>query len=358
MSGGAVNPAGDVLLGRLAGSADVWVQSFDLANNIALLVDLGAATYRSASFLDDRILKPTLKGAWVELGRVVQAAQGVRVQHPLHFIFHTGHVGSTLVSRLLDETGTVLPLREPGALRQLADAYDAVGRVDSLISERGFGLLLDGFLKLWARGEGATRAVVLKATSSAGRMAPALLARNPAARAIYMNLRAESYIVALLSGRNVANDLRGHGPERFRRLARYGVTALAPLHQHSLGELAAASWLAETWSQHKALDAAGERIIAIDFDELLADLPGQIDRIVKHLGVPHDAGFVAGAAKSAALVRYSKAPEHAYSPQMRAEILADARKVHGEEIRKGLTWLERMRAADASVAAVCARAAL
>ncbi len=357
MSGGANPVVGDELLQRLANSVDVAVQGFDLVRDRALLVELGAPTYRSASFLDERLLKPGMKAAWVELERVMQAAHNVKLQHPLHFIFHTGHVGSTLVSRLLDETGSVFPLREPAALRHLAETYDVGGRIDSLINARGFGILLGGFLKLWGRGDAATRAVVLKATSSAGRIAPVLFAQQTSARAIYMNVRVEPYLATLLAGANAALDLRGHGPERFRRLAGYGVTELQPLHQHSRGELAAASWLAETWSQQKALDAAGPRMIAVDFDALLGDIGGEIGRIVRHLGLPHTATYLANVAQSPSLLRYAKAPEHAYSPALRAQILSEARTTHAEEIRKGLAWLDRMRAANASVAVVCARAA-
>lgn len=356
MSGGT-NPNAEELLQRLAGSVDVALQSFDLVRDRALLVELGASIYRQASFLDERILKPGAKAAWVELSRVMEAARTVLFQHPVHFIFHTGHVGSTLVSRLLDETGAVLPLREPTALRQLAETYDALGRIDSLLDERGFAILLSGFLRLCGRGDATTKAVVVKATSNVGRMAPALLAAHTTARAIYLNLRAEPYIVTLLSGANAAQDLRGHGPERFRRLAGYGASALAPLHQLSRGELAAASWLAETWSQQKALDAAGPRMIAVDFDTLLGDIKGEIGRIVRHLGLPHTATYLANVGESPPLSQYAKAPEYAYSPALRAQILAEARVQQGEEVRKGLAWLDRMKASNPPIAAVCARAA-
>lgn len=353
MSGDAL---GEGLLRRLAGSADISVQAFDLVRDRALLVELGAATYRSASFLDERVFKAGMQGAWVELGRVVEAANAIKLQYPLHFIFHTGHVGSTLVSRLLDETGTVFPLREPAALRQLGETYDVGGRVDSLINARGFAMLLGAFLKFWGRGDAATKAVVLKATSSVGRMAPVLLAQQASARAIYLNVRAEPYVATLLAGANAMQDLRGHGPERFRRLASYGTGELQPLHQHSCGELAAASWLAETWSQQKALDAAGPRMIAVDFDTLLGDIGGEIGRIVRHLGLPHTATYLANVSKSPSLLQYAKAPEHPYSPALRAQVLAEARVRQAEEIRKGLQWIERMRTANPSIAAVCARA--
>jgi len=353
---GASNDVADSLLARLAVSPDVCLQRYDLAPNTALLIDIGATNLREASFLDDRVLKPTMKGAWVALGRILRAVQSIPSPQPLHFIFHTGHVGSTLVSRLLDETRTVLPLREPFVLRQLADTFDRLDQVDSLISEREFEALAEGLLRLWSRGDTNTRAVVLKATSSAGRIAPTLLTRSAGSRAIYLNLRVEPYIATLVAGQSADTDLRGHGPERFRRLVSYGVRALPPFHRHSKGELAAVSWLAETWSQHKALDAHGNRILAVDFDAVLDDVAEHVARIVKHFEVPHEPAFLASVSASPVLRRYAKAPAHAYSPVLRAQILSDARRLHAEEIRKGLAWLDKLAAADPAVAAVCVRA--
>lgn len=349
------NPVADELLKRLGASSDICLHRYDLAQNAALLVEIGASSLRDASFLDDRVLNPTMRGAWIGLGRIFQAAQAITPRLPLHFIFHTGHVGSTLVSRLLDETRTVLPLREPAVLRQLAETFDTAGRTDSPISEGDLGSLTALLLRLWARGDATSQTVVLKATSSAGRIAAQLLAASAGSRAIYLNLRAEQYIAALVAGQSALSDLRGHGPERFRRLQAYGVADMPPLHQHSKGELAAASWLAETLSQGKAIDAHGERVVAVDFDALLEDVTGHMGRIVGHFGLAHEPAFLANVAASPALTRYAKAPEHAYSPALRRQILSEARKIHAEEISKGLAWLEARAAANATVAAVLAR---
>lgn len=351
----ANNPVADELLRRLGASSDICLHRYDLAQNTALLVEVGVSNLREASFLDDRVLKPTMRGGWIGLGRVLQAAQAIPPQQPLHFIFHTGHVGSTLVSRLLDETRTVLPLREPAVLRQLAETFDTAGRADSLISEGDLGSLTAGLVRLWARGDATSSAVVLKATSSAGRIAPKLLAASNGSRAIYLNLRAEPYIATLVAGQNAVSDLRGHGPERFRRLEAYGVADLPPLHRHSKGELAAASWLAETLSQSKAVEAHGERVLPVDFDVLLEDVAGNIGRIVRHFGLAHELSFLASVGASQVLTRYAKAPEHAYSPALRGQILSEARAVHAAEIHKGLAWLEARGALNATVAAVLTR---
>ncbi len=334
-------PTADDLLTRLSGSPDAYPQKIDLNTWMVLVVLFDAGTYRVASFLDDRILGPATQGAWLPVARVAEASRLVTSARPLHFIFHTGHVGSTLVSRLLDETGEVLSLREPLPLRTLADAHDVLGQSDSLLSETQFALTLGMFVRLWRRGYGPTRSVVVKATSSAGRLAVPVMAASEGSRAVYMNLRAEPYLATLLAGQNSPTDLRGHGPERMRRLQSRIAAPLAPLHTLSIGELTAMSWLAESWTQREAVKRFAGRVLALDFDQFLANVADSMGRIVSHFELTDDARYLSQVGRSPVLSRYSKAPEHAYTPSVRAEVLRDSRRDNREEIRKGMSWLER-----------------
>ena len=342
----------DNLLARLPASPDAYPQKLDLVRDVVLLIRLDETAYRAASFLDDRILSPATQGAWFPVSRVAEASRRVPNPRPLHFIFHTGHVGSTLVSRLLDETGNVLSLREPLPLRILADAHDVLGQFDSLVSSAQFDLALAMFLRLWSRGYDQTHSVVVKATSSAGRLAAPILAGNEGARAIYLNLRAEPYLATLLAGQNSPVDLRGHGPERMRRLQTRIGTTLAPLHTLSIGELAAMSWLAESWTQRDAVTRFAGRVIALDFDAFLSNVADNMARILGHFALSRDARYLSQVGRSPVLARYSKAPEHAYTPDVRAEVLRDSRRHNREEIRKGMDWLERRARSDHAVAEV------
>jgi hypothetical protein len=335
---------------RLPVSPDACVQKIDLARDAALIVQFSQRAYRDASFLDDRILTPGLQGGWMPLTRLIGAAGQVRDPRPLHFIFHTGHVGSTLISRLLDETGLVLSLREPLPLRTLADAQDVLELPESLLSAASFQALQRALLQLWCRGYEQTHSVVLKATSSAGRLAKSLLTQQVTARAIYLNLAAEPYIATLLAGKNSSIDLRGHGPVRMRLLQSRIDRAVTPLHALSPGEFAAMSWLAETWHQREAVRLFGTRVMAVDFDGFLADVAVGLHRIVQHFGLPLDAQRSAEVARGPVLTRYSKSPDFEYSPRVRAELLKESREHNSEEMRNGLEWLQQLATSQVAVA--------
>lgn len=338
------------LLDGLAESPDIYLQKVDLAREAALLVRLSESAYRAASFLDDRILTPGVKGGWASLRSVEQAAQAVGERKPLHFIFHTGHVGSTLLSRLLDESGCVLSLREPLPLRTLADARDALELPESLLSPRDLDALEHALLKLWSRGYRDTHTVVLKATSSACRIAARLLDQCNGARAVYLNVAAEPYLATLLAGRNSGMDLRGHGPVRIRQLQARIDEPPPPLHALSPGELAAMSWLVETWNQYDAVARSGGRIIALDFDELLADVAGGVGRVAAHFQLTMEARWLADIARSPVLTRYSKSPDFDYSPQLRRELLRESRRSNAAQISAGLRWLESLARLQPAVA--------
>jgi hypothetical protein len=354
MLAGPVNSAARDLEALLPVSPNAWAHNLDLPGGRVLVLRLDERTYHAASFLDDRILTPSTQGAWLPGATVSEASRRVGEPRPLHFIFHTGHVGSTLLSRLLDETGLVLPLREPLLLRALADAGESIGRTESLLSEAQFGALIDMSRGLWSRGYASTRAVVVKATSSAGRLAPELLARSPASKAVYLGLAAEPYLATLLGGANSATDLRGHGPGRMRRLLAGRCLPLQPLHALSTGELAALGWLAESLSRRDAVTAHGSRVMRLDFDAFLADVPGQLARVASHFGLAADAAVLAKAATGPVLGRYSKAPQLPFPPGERAARLAESRRSNRDEIARGLAWLERLGAEDAAIAALLA----
>jgi hypothetical protein len=326
---------------ELASSPTIYPQKWDIVRDALLLIRLTEADYRAASFLDDRILSPATRGEWAPFDVAARAAASVGAARPLHFIFHAGHVGSTLLSRLLDETGSVLSLREPLPLRSLADARDVLGRRESPFTESQLADRLDVFVRLWSRGFPQTRTVVLKATSATGRLGVALLKASQASRAVYLNLPPEPYLATLLGGANAIHDLNGFAPERIRRLGAYLGEHKLVLSALSPGELAAMSWLTERLTQVRTANEVGSRVLALDFEVFLANVDEGLANVCRHFGMTVSPEILSRAARSRVMGRYSKAPEqYEYSPAFRAQILAQARRDHAVEIRKGLSLIE------------------
>lgn len=335
---------------RLLKGPDLLSQKIDLLQERVLFVDFSREEYSRASFLDDRILTPQTRGAWVRFTELESALAGAGLARRLHFIFHSGHVGSTLLSRLLDGVEGVFSLREPQPLRTLADAHDALGTPEALLSDAQFDALMHGQLALWGRGYPETKTVILKATSTASRLAPRLLQIAPTARAICLNVRLEPYLATLLAGENSIFDLRGHGAERIRRLRANEIETAKPLHAMSAGEMAALAWVVESLTQRHAKKKLGARVLTLDFDDLLRDVAGTLRDVCIHFSLSASLSFLANAGESPTMRTYSKAQEAPYSPAIRTVQLDRARLDHTHEILKGQRLVEELSSRAPAVA--------
>ena len=76
------------------------VQAIDPKDRLIRLIRMNDEAYRRASFLDDRVLGDAADARLCSLDEAVAAAVRIGPDRA-GWIFHIGHVGSTLVSRLL-----------------------------------------------------------------------------------------------------------------------------------------------------------------------------------------------------------------------------------------------------------------
>lgn len=332
----------DAFAASLARSPELFPLALDPVTDSVTVIRLRRADYLAASFLDQRLLSSqTVKRTehWQAIRSAVAA--GGLIEN-CHYIFHVGHVGSTLLSRLLANDRRVLPLREPAILRTLAQAghggLPAWNRQE--LEER-----VSTCLKLWSRRFDAGEQVCLKATSFVAEMASDLLARPSAPKAILLHAAPAAYLATILGAPNSPMEARALAPDRQKRLEQRLRTPLPPLSTLSEGELVAMGWACEMTALMQAKDVAGDRAIYLDFDAFLLQPAEGLARAFAQFDIPVCETDVEAILQGPDMRRYSKAPEHAYDANLRREVLAAARAHCGAEIRAGLAWLERMASA-------------
>jgi hypothetical protein len=258
-------------------------------------------------------------------------------------IFHIGHCGSTLVSRLLDHWPEVLGLREPLPLRTLAELHDTLGAPTARWSTVQWGHAFDRVLGLLDRRFPGQRRVLVKATSSCNGLVAPWLERHPAARALLLHIPLRSWLATLLKSPDAVADAMRFAPARLAVLhARLGDDRLR-LYEHGPGEVLALGWLAECsrFASLAADPALAARVLRVDFERLLDDPAASLAAIAAHFGLAVDAARCASACATE-LGRYAKATEHRYSPTDRAADLATAQQRFGAEIDAGLALAERV----------------
>ena len=328
----------DELAEELSRSPELFPFALDLPGDGVAFIRLKKSEYEQASFLDARLLTPLTSQrplAWMQLGAAIDAAQ---LDEHCGFIFHIGHVGSTLLSRLIGAHTGVFSLREPMILRTFAQLRDERAQprarpdLDACI---GMGL------KLLSRTFETPQLAVIKATSFVSEIAAELLARPSTPKAVAMFVSPESYIATILGGPNSRQEAKLLAPGRLRRLHRRIGEAVWQLEDLSEGEVLALAWACEMSALAQAADSSGGRVFLVDFDRFLADPAALLLAVLRHFDIPAAATDVHAILEGPDMRRYSKAPEHAYDGALRREVLNQARALNAAEIRRGLAWLDR-----------------
>jgi hypothetical protein len=334
---------------ELAGLRDspTWFPLEVLEREAVRMVRLDEAAYRAASFLDQRLLQGSHERISVE--RAMLSAVAAQIAPAAHYLFHTGHVGSTLLSRLIGAHEAFFALREPAVLRVLADAPPAPrGRFTApppppLPLEVALALLA----RTWRPGQRA----VIKATSFVSEIAAEILAasRDPVAILVYAEPLA--YVRGILAGANSRVEARSLATTRQLRLVRRLSPDAWRSDPRSEGEQVAMSWLCEmltlrqTAQQHR-------KVLWVNFDSFL-DAPLEwLAEIFRALGAEPPQSELEALISGPIMRQYSKAPEHPYDAALRREVLASADWSHGAEIRRAMEWLQAVAAEHPALRAV------
>jgi hypothetical protein len=240
------------------------------------------------------------------------------------WIFHIGHVGSTLVSRLLGELTGVLGVREPRLLRDLAMAPAEI--------RQGYLVPIPAlFSRTFANDEIAC----IKSTSWVSEIAPALV--PPGERALFMFATPRNYIASILAGENSVKELRTLADSRAQRL---GQRDIAVPGGRDDAEFAAIAWACEMTALEAAAEVMSDRHIAwLDFDEMLGDMPATLESAADHFGFDADSSAIAAITGGPLMSSYSKALEYEYSADLRRELIAEAEQYHRREIEGALAML-------------------
>ena len=314
---------------EIARDATWLAQALDPAQGMVRLVEMDSDSYRAASFLDDRMMQGQVD-AQIVSWTLIEEAVGDELRTDARWIFHIGHVGSTLVSRLLGELDGVLAVREPRLIRDLALTPEEVRlRYTAPVP------------KLMSRTFGETEVACVKATSFASEIAPELV--PPGERALFMYARPRNYVASILAGENSVQELRLLAGRRAQRLNARGIYIPA----QNDADHAASAWAAEMAALEAAAETMSDRRIGwADLDRMLADIDAELRRLASFFGFEAAPETLSSIASGPLMSRYSKALEYEYSPTLRRDVLAGALEQHGKAIDGALAMLKS--AADKS----------
>lgn len=335
------------LLPNFMKTQTLFVQDINWNEGWAQVIETDQHFFHNAMFLDKRVLKEGRYSTKIHLKElnVLIRQQWDRKILPCHFIFHLGHAGSTLISRLLDECPGVFGMREPVVIRPIAITKNlvAVGKLkrDEETMQRNLHVL---YLLLTRRfNPGQT--MVMKTTSICANLAPDLLGFHPENRGLVLSVTCEVNLANQMDKEKLY-DIQGFSLHRQCALQKREPGIEIDLNKMSRAELIALNWMGEVLELHDLITGSMKnRVLAINFDDFLKDKATNIKRILTHFSLPHDMDLVEKLCNSQVFQSYAKKPDFEYTVENRASILTESRIINHRQIKEGLDlikgWIER-----------------
>jgi hypothetical protein len=308
---------------NIASDARWLVQALDPPARMVRLISMNRESYRAASFLDDRMLQQPVN-AQIVPWQSVQDAVAEMARRDARWIFHIGHVGSTLVARLLGEIGGVLAVREPRFLRDITTV--------ALPEREAF---TDAAAALYSRAFGPDEVALVKATSFVSELAADLVPSGE--RALLMYATPRNYIASILAGENSVQELRVLAPLRLQRLSAR-LTPPGPARNDA--DLAALAWACEMTSLEAASEAMGDRRVEwADFDRMLGSMQLELARVAAFFGFAASPDERHAIVRGPLMSRYSKALEYEYSADLRRDLIDEALAANRQAVDGALAML-------------------
>ncbi|MEM1133071.1 MAG: hypothetical protein AAGH53_09050 [Pseudomonadota bacterium] len=308
--------------------------AIDVSSERVHIARLQLDAIAQASFLDQRALKPHTPQGWLEWQQVADA--GASLTKKPRFIFHIGHVGSTLISRLLGAHAAVHAVREPLALRPMAELGGKRSSPDMPWHPDLWQQRLEQLLH-WLGRAPESQQVIIKASSFVSEITPDLVTMT--GPALLLTAKPHIYLATIFAGDAGRAETLSLAAARLNRL--HAMLGEAPwtLWKMSPGEKVAMSWACEMVALGRA-DSAETKSLWCDFDEFLDAPQPMLNKIAAVFDLTYEEQVLQNTLNGPIMQQYSKAPEHGYSPQLRRDVIAQAQRDWAQEIAKGEAWLK------------------
>jgi hypothetical protein len=269
-----------------------------------VFVPMDRAAYHRSIFLDHRIQA-------AGPGEALAPLRAAPVQ-PISFIFHVAHCGSTLLARALDRGEGNLVLREPLALRQAAlDDNVPLERVLASLSRRYHGDL----------------PTLIKANVPVNFALPRIVAAVPAMRALFLHMRLESWLTAVLRSAQHRNWV-------------HQVSALLGLPVRlSDAEAGAQLWLAQTDAFRAAMVLLPESV-SLDADKFFAEPATMIMASGAALNIEMPESQAAQIATGPLYTHDAKRPANAFDNVERVNRAKQTQAAIAGEVGTAREWIE------------------
>lgn len=343
MNDEAENAATLELFEGLFESPTLYLRNFDIGRDRVRFALMTEAAYADSAFLDTRLERVSAREFGLDFSPLLEVhRRRAPPRRAMHYLFHIGHCGSTLLSRMLGALGGVLSLREPPPLLELAQCKRRATGYE--IGETRWRQACELTLALLSRTFRAADVAVVKPNSHANNLIRELLAWHPGCRGVLLHVDLETYLATMLRPHMRPETERAVDESRLEDFRRRMNAEEPPLQALNEAQQIALVWLMQMREFADALEneAHRDRIHVIEFGDLLDDSRGRLAELADFLRLDSGSPALDRALGPATTGRYSKLTHEPYDAEARERILEESRRAHASEISTGIEWVEQM----------------
>ncbi len=256
-------------------------------------------------------------------------------------IFHTGHCGSTLLSRVLSGSPNILPVREPMPLWQLADNFAVLDHSTRLLNREQWNLAARVLLYSYSRTFGDHQTALIKATSTSNNLIVPLIKNKLLKRAVLLYQPLISHLAATLRAAKPSDDLRSQAVPRMREWMKIPGAPSLYVSDLSPGQLSVVSWLSSMVLMLEALEQYPGYCQLQNFNYFLADPEKCVSRISEFLGFASESASLLESLPGV-LSRNSKITTKAFSASDRQRKHAEVIDTKADQVADAMGWAEEL----------------
>lgn len=256
------------------------------------------------------------------------------------FLFHTGHVGSTLISKLIGTDDGILSLREPLPLRFLSEASSNLLLPNSEFTKREYNELFATVLKLLARPYKSRKRVFVKCSSGVTEIAQQLI-RSPDTKSMLIYDNLDNFIANMFSPHGGLQDLGGRKKSVINRFNSIQNATRLAAHELKLGEIAGLLWATEILTCELSHFMSDKPLVALNFSKFLEDKRAGLSVMNEALRLGWSSSDILTKSQSELFNKYSKLSDSEL-PYDRNEIIRHRKDEYMIHIEDAQAFIQKL----------------
>lgn len=318
---------------------------YEIPENYCEFVNVDDTVYSASLFLDHRLEVNSPARKRIELIALLDRFSRKKVSHrAANYIFHIGHCGSTMISRLLGCFEGVLALREPVPLISLAENYRKIGEPPLRVNANQYSILESFVVHLVTRTFNEQQTALIKPTSYCYNIADRLMNYNKGSKSVMLYINLETYLATMLRASQRKAEALNAAQNCLSDLKNISCIDYPVIENLPVEKTIALNWIAHmTWlirlTQNKSFNG---RIGLVNFDDFLSNPAESLQSICTLFDIQANAGEIKTVINGPIMQSYSKKPEIDYNSDTRRRELAQYRQIYSREISSTLAWAEKL----------------